>query len=137
MLDIMSSVFLFFFFSSRRRHTRLQGDWSSDVCSSDLVEGFMPAPPSCSRSVPFGVSSLSDTQAAARVRHQRPHLLRMKTLVELPASIFIHDETFDVAKGSPLDVDGRISVRVLDCVESESRQLKARHGQPCGPGQTT
>src|SRR3989454_9261127 len=24
-----------FFFSSRRRHTRLQGDWSSDVCSSD------------------------------------------------------------------------------------------------------
>src|SRR5215467_11668821 len=27
----------FFFFSSRRRHTRLQGDWSSDVCSSDLI----------------------------------------------------------------------------------------------------
>src|ERR1022692_5311215 len=26
----------FFFFASRRRHTRLQGDWSSDVCSSDL-----------------------------------------------------------------------------------------------------
>src|SRR2546426_2976371 len=28
-----------FFFSSRRRHTRLQGDWSSDVCSSDLEFG--------------------------------------------------------------------------------------------------
>src|SRR2546426_7816674 len=28
---------LCFFFSSRRRHTRLQGDWSSDVCSSDLA----------------------------------------------------------------------------------------------------
>src|SRR5713101_6288852 len=27
----------FFFFSSRRRHTRLTCDWSSDVCSSDLV----------------------------------------------------------------------------------------------------
>ena len=26
-----------FFFSSRRRHTRLSRDWSSDVCSSDLV----------------------------------------------------------------------------------------------------
>src|SRR5438876_2638861 len=26
-----------FFFSSRRRHTRWTGDWSSDVCSSDLV----------------------------------------------------------------------------------------------------
>src|SRR5207253_3998480 len=29
-------VFLFFFFSSRRRHTRWPRDWSSDVCSSDL-----------------------------------------------------------------------------------------------------
>jgi len=29
---------LFFFFSSRRRHTRYIGDWSSDVCSSDLGE---------------------------------------------------------------------------------------------------
>src|SRR6267142_2348330 len=28
---------LFFFFSSRRRHTRLTCDWSSDVCSSDLA----------------------------------------------------------------------------------------------------
>src|SRR5439155_11754859 len=27
---------LFFFFSSRRRHTRWPRDWSSDVCSSDL-----------------------------------------------------------------------------------------------------
>src|SRR5262249_59068865 len=26
-----------FFFSSRRRHTRLVSDWSSDVCSSDLM----------------------------------------------------------------------------------------------------
>src|SRR5690606_39570118 len=28
----------FFFFSSRRRHTRFSRDWSSDVCSSDLPE---------------------------------------------------------------------------------------------------
>src|SRR5256885_13776398 len=34
---VCSVGFLFFFFSSRRRHTRLQGDWSSDVCSSDLT----------------------------------------------------------------------------------------------------
>src|SRR5256885_6036322 len=33
----MDVVCSFFFFSSRRRHTRLQGDWSSDVCSSDLA----------------------------------------------------------------------------------------------------
>src|SRR5215470_11743443 len=29
--------FYFFFFSSRRRHTRCYRDWSSDVCSSDLL----------------------------------------------------------------------------------------------------
>src|SRR5205814_3450050 len=28
---------IFFFFSSRRRHTRCLSDWSSDVCSSDLL----------------------------------------------------------------------------------------------------
>src|SRR2546422_3015646 len=32
--------FFFFFFSSRRRHTRCSRDWSSDVCSSDLVREF-------------------------------------------------------------------------------------------------
>src|SRR5688572_31117025 len=30
-------AYSFFFFSSRRRHTRFDCDWSSDVCSSDLV----------------------------------------------------------------------------------------------------
>src|SRR5437879_8697573 len=33
--------FFFFFFSSRRRHTRYIGDWSSDVCSSDLYDDLM------------------------------------------------------------------------------------------------
>src|SRR5256885_8124235 len=46
----------FFFFSSRRRHTRLQGDWSSDVCSSDLA--------------PF--------QASAPQRHRARHCRRQK-----------------------------------------------------------
>src|SRR5207248_4719858 len=33
---LLCFYFFFFFFSSRRRHTRSYGDWSSDVCSSDL-----------------------------------------------------------------------------------------------------
>src|SRR5699024_11806833 len=37
---ICFSFFSFFFFSSRRRHTRSKRDWSSDVCSSDLYELF-------------------------------------------------------------------------------------------------
>src|SRR5438876_8255993 len=36
----MKDLMLFFFFSSRRRHTRWTGDWSSDVCSSDLLHDF-------------------------------------------------------------------------------------------------
>src|ERR1022692_5113582 len=53
-LDLVSTVpaatrghrCLLFFFSSRRRHTRLQGDWSSDVCSSDL-HTVARTPPHC------------------------------------------------------------------------------------------
>src|SRR5688500_12642488 len=37
LLLFVSSDNFCFFFSSSRRHTSLQGDWSSDVCSSDLV----------------------------------------------------------------------------------------------------
>src|SRR2546430_8977899 len=37
------SPFKFFFFSSRRRHTRFDCDWSSDVCSSDLIQPLVPA----------------------------------------------------------------------------------------------
>src|SRR2546427_12543752 len=33
----MQQNYLIFFFSSRRRHTRFDCDWSSDVCSSDLI----------------------------------------------------------------------------------------------------
>src|SRR2546429_3990570 len=37
--SILSAASLsFFFFSSRRRHTRCSRDWSSDVCSSDLIQ---------------------------------------------------------------------------------------------------
>src|SRR2546430_9995865 len=35
---------LLFFFSSRRRHTRFDCDWSSDVCSSDLPRSRTPSP---------------------------------------------------------------------------------------------
>src|SRR2546427_8230912 len=36
-LFLSCESFFFFFFSSRRRHTRFDCDWSSDVCSSDLL----------------------------------------------------------------------------------------------------
>src|SRR5260370_23660920 len=35
-MSLTNPFIRFFFFSSRRRHTRFKCDWSSDVCSSDL-----------------------------------------------------------------------------------------------------
>src|SRR5256885_13117963 len=43
-MTVLRGNFSIFFFSSRRRHTRLQGDWSSDVCSSDLSTVRITAP---------------------------------------------------------------------------------------------
>src|SRR5207249_8914733 len=37
MILLLLMYLFFFFFSSRRRHTRSKRDWSSDVCSSDLI----------------------------------------------------------------------------------------------------
>src|SRR5690606_31090377 len=42
-------MFCCFFFSSRRRHTRFSRDWSSDVCSSDLLDALV------AEGVPVGV----------------------------------------------------------------------------------
>src|SRR2546430_17290770 len=42
MLGMRGVLIFFFFFSSRRRHTRFDCDWSSDVCSSDLLKSDLP-----------------------------------------------------------------------------------------------
>src|SRR5256886_8767290 len=52
-------LILVFFFSSRRRHTRFDCDWSSDVCSSDL------AALNSSRLVPAASARLSDGSSSA------------------------------------------------------------------------
>src|SRR5256885_3025500 len=62
---MMSSISSFFF-SSRRRHTRLQGDWSSDVCSSDLHAQSLSA-----------VGDTTLASLAGRTRRPRLHVLRL------------------------------------------------------------
>src|SRR6266496_153857 len=42
-LWLKNRIGVFFFFSSRRRHTRSLRDWSSDVCSSDLATQYVIA----------------------------------------------------------------------------------------------
>src|SRR5436305_8782447 len=55
--------FFFFFFSSRRRHTRCGRDWSSDVCSSDLISSGFVAPSGCTHTQwAFGSARSMTTQ---------------------------------------------------------------------------
>src|SRR5690606_37932830 len=55
----------FFFFSSRRRHTRFSRDWSSDVCSSDLVPLTGPVVHIVARGTPAGMPDLGTLAAFA------------------------------------------------------------------------
>src|SRR5439155_6468377 len=79
---------LFFFFSSRRRHTRWPRDWSSDVCSSDLsCFPYLPAfstpvwlrvwtmGPGANPGAPEHKRANLAGQPRARQRHDRLHLL--------------------------------------------------------------
>src|SRR5207248_4273824 len=79
----------FFFFSSRRRHTRSYGDWSSDVCSSDLYtipRHCQPCRTDCSHS--------AETISPARRRriHLQPRLSLEIFLATCSPSIFRQDE---------------------------------------------
>src|SRR5256885_11462605 len=53
------------FFSSRRRHTRLQGDWSSDVCSSDLGDAALDE---------LAVGRLDAAEQSVYAAQQRPRV---------------------------------------------------------------
>src|SRR5690606_40101989 len=71
----------FFFFSSRRRHTRFSRDWSSDVCSSDLtgrieVDGRHVEILSRAGSLPFGIDDRTEVDEAVRLRHRALDLRR-------------------------------------------------------------
>src|SRR5690606_40226887 len=61
----------FFFFSSRRRHTRFSRDWSSDVCSSDLTSCRSACSNWCSSMAPSGDSrTLQSGRKASAPAHR-------------------------------------------------------------------
>src|SRR5574338_892193 len=69
--------FFFFFFSSRRRHTRCHGDWSSDVCSSDL--------PVSSQRYPSRLESRAGFLASTREECLSPRV-RLECNPEIPVA---------------------------------------------------
>src|SRR6266446_2874896 len=78
-----------FFFSSRRRHTRLQGDWSSDVCSSDLWHVSGPMSPD----TVFLRAAAGDFDAVIAMYHDQGHI---------PSKFAGFDDTVNVTLGLPI-----------------------------------
>src|SRR2546430_6091614 len=65
-IDSMLFFVLFcFFFSSRRRHTRFDCNWSSDVCSSDLPSGTTPQGGRCDQDTAKGKGPCKDCELVA------------------------------------------------------------------------
>src|SRR5689334_3236514 len=91
----MHALTVVFFFSSRRRHTRWNCDWSSDVCSSDLFQVVADRFP-----VPWGLLYFGDAAEGATID---PELfLGMRHVVEqipLQTGMLVDDTVID--SGSP------------------------------------
>src|SRR5690606_40334182 len=95
-----------FFFSSRRRHTRFSRDWSSDVCSSDLVDLAAAWEGEAGRSALTGLAVVTDAASAA--------------VAWIPA-----DHLEDPAVAAAL---GRAEVRGHDTKRSEERRVGKEGG---------
>src|SRR5438309_4921980 len=85
--------FVFFFFSSRRRHTRWNCDWSSDVCSSDL-------------SVPLGLNEelaeLGEVGLKSGIRNIGGSIATASGLVFIGATVDHKFRAFDAKTGKEL-----------------------------------
>src|SRR3712207_7931484 len=72
---------IFFFFSSRRRHTRYWRDWSSDVCSSDLAQRADAGAQLAEQALAVGQERALDREALdRRVERRRSRLDRLLQL---------------------------------------------------------
>src|SRR5260370_589600 len=85
----------FFFFSSRRRHTRFKCDWSSDVCSSDLLAA-------------VGLNGFENRPIGTLSGGQMQRMLFARVLLQ-DARLIVLDEPFNA-------IDARTSADLLDLV---------------------
>src|SRR3989475_8191632 len=110
---------LFFFFSSRRRHTRFDCDWSSDVCSSDLLQcgdhgkhamwgDVWPRRP--------GTGSASRLQLHAQAREQDLPAIALQALYHHAAIAVQVDAQGAAVAGVVVQVTG-VLVQILPAVE--------------------
>src|SRR2546426_9972547 len=133
------SVICIFFFSSRRRHTRLQGDWSSDVCSSDLFDPDTPLEETMGaldtavrqgKALYAGISSYSaakSREAAAILRElgtplliHQPSYSMLNRWIEGGLLDVLGEEGIGCIVFSPL-AQGMLTDRYLDGIPEDSR----------------
>src|SRR5688500_19072899 len=94
------------FFSSRRRHTSLHGDWSSDVCSSDLTIRFVEV------RIAIDARKLRDYGIGTYIRNLLRHLARIDDKTEYVVLCREEDRAFAAELGENFRAEiGRASCR--------------------------
>src|SRR5690348_17481758 len=97
-----------FFFSSRRRHTIWTGDWSSDVCSSDLL----------------GEGRLGADRLGFAVGHHAALILSLGQLPEVPAH---RAEVIEDRKSTRLNSSHPSISYAVFCLKKKKKQHKRTH----------
>src|SRR5699024_11934865 len=90
------SLSAFFFYSSRRRHTRSKRDWSSDVCSSDLELAILSEEVSGEFKIP-----VKREKKSVEVPTGKRNLLgieQKKTVMKSTGNVILKDEVFQDLK---------------------------------------
>src|SRR5437867_3740507 len=145
-----------FFFSSRRRHTRSYGDWSSDVCSSDLQAGEpeplalltaleeyqdLPRVLDRGRELPEREVGVGEIEVAGDAKPElTPRLCRREAalavldrLVLLSfRPVVLHEERVDRVQALGLVIPGRERLRFLETLEEGIQTARAPEGRAHG-----
>src|SRR2546426_397604 len=124
-----ASLVRFFFFSSRRRHTRLQGDWSSDVCSSDLRASWTP-PCFISSSTPRCTSAPRGDSPGPSLRQGLPLRFRRKRQDQQTHQIDQGDGTGRAAEAAQRRYKIACEERTARGEHAPGVEAKARTGGP-------
>src|SRR6266513_4342087 len=89
---------MFFCFSSRRRHTRSKRDWSSDVCSSDLIDGVYDASETKLAQEEARYEAMSEKQIAREIRALEKKMLEHAKNLEFEEAAKARDQLGELKK---------------------------------------
>src|SRR5216683_7102106 len=113
---------VFFFFSSRRRHTRSDRDWSSDVCSSDLLRN-PPGPNAFPARLLPTARTVALSAVAPQQRPQRPPAgLRAGADADLQAGPVVLHVVGGVIGGQQA-ADGEVRLQLAERVDHRDRAV--------------